>query len=322
MEDGFKINAGAVGGRDRQKKGKKTSLRASSDRQLLTMCVPAMIKLFIFAYVPMIGIVMAFQDFKPRTHIFSEFVGLDNFRFFFQSDDAARITFNTVFMNIIFIASSLVVALLLALVMNEIRSRFFLKSAQTMMFLPFFISWALAGLILKTMLDPAGLITVLIQDMTGKAINFYSSAGYWRVILPVINIWKGAGVSAIIYYANIIGIDKEYYEAASIDGASRLQCVRHITLPSLKSMIVVMTVMALGNIIRADFGIFYFGTRNSSMLYEVTDVIDTYVYRALMNSYDFSRAAAVGLFQSVVGCILIVTTNLIVRRVNRKAALF
>lgn len=304
-------------------KKKRSRLRAVSDRQLLVMCVPAMLKLLIFSYLPMIGIVMAFQNYMPRKGIFgSEFIGFKNFEFFFKSSDAFRITYNTIVMNLVFIVTGLVVSLLLALVMNEIRNKFVLKASQTLMFLPYFISWTLGGIILTTFLDIDGVLTTTIQHFTGETINFYASPQYWRIILPVMNIWKSAGVNGIIYYANIISIDKSLYEAAAIDGANRRQCAFHITLPQLKTLIIVLTVMGLGNIIRADFGIFYFGTRNSSMLYPVTDVIDTFVFRALNQQGDFSMGAAVGLFQSLVGCVLILTTNAVVRKINRKAALF
>ena len=310
-------------GKSEGQKRRRSRLRSRSDRQLFTMCLPAMAKLLVFSYIPMVGILMAFENYMPRKGIFgSEFIGLKNFEFFFKSSDAFRITRNTIVMNLIFIASGLVVALALALLMNEVRSKLVLKSAQTLMFLPYFISWTLGGIILTTFLDMDGIVTQAVYHMTGEEINFYASPGYWWVILPIMNIWKGAGVSGIIYYANILSIDKSLYEAASIDGANRLQCAFHITLPQLKTMIIVMTVMNLGNVIRSDFGIFYFGTRNSSILYPVTDVIVTYVFRALNQSGDFSMGAAVGLFQSVVGCILIVVTNAVVRKVNRRAALF
>ena len=287
------------------------------------MCVPAMIKLFIFSYLPMVGVIMAFQYFVPKKGIFgSEFVGLDNFKFFFKSNDWFRITSNTIIMNLIFIFTGLLFSIIIALLMYEITSKFFLKVTQTMMFFPFFISWTLTGLILLMFLNSNGIITVLAESITGKSVNFYANTDHWRLILTIVNIWKGVGINAIIYYANMMSIDKEYYEAASIAGANKLQAAWFITLPQIKTMAIVLTVMAMGNIIRADFGIFYFVPRNSAMLYPVTDVIDTYVYRAVSQLGDFPMASAVGLFQSVVGFILIIITNSIVRKVNKNAALF
>ena len=307
--------------KEQRKRNRK--LRGKSDRQLLIMSLPAMLKLLIFAYLPMVGIVMAFQDYSPVLGFFkSEFVGFKNFEFFFKSDDAVRVTRNTILMNLLFIVGGLVVSLTIALIMNEMRNKYVLKTVQTMMFVPYFISWSLVGIILTAFLESRGILTNAILQLTGQKLDFYTNYRYWTVILVVMNIWKGAGVSGIIYYANMLSIDKEYYEAAALDGANRLQCAWHITLPEMKTMITVLTVMSLGGIIRGDFGLFYFGTRNQSMLYPITDVIDTYVFRALSTQGDFAMASAVGLFQSVVGMILILSTNAVVRKVNRKAALY
>lgn len=294
-----------------------------SNLQMLAMCLPAMLKLLVFAYVPMVGIVMAFQDYSPSKGFFgSEWVGFRNFEFFFKSNDWLRLIENTVVMNLLFIFVGLVVSIVLALIMYELHSRVFLKLSQTFFFFPYFVSWPLVGLILLTFLNSDGIITNLIEMVTGKSISFYMESQYWRLILLIVNVWKGAGVNAIIYYANMMSIDKEFYEAAELDGANRLQCAWYITLPEIKTMAIVLTVMAIGNIIRADFGMFYYVPRNSSMLYPATDVIDTYVFRAINQLGDFSMGSAVGLFQSVVGFIMILVTNLIVRKVNREAALF
>lgn len=294
-----------------------------SNLQMLAMCLPAMLKLLVFAYVPMVGIVMAFQDYSPSKGFFgSEWVGFRNFAFFFKSNDWLRLIENTVVMNLLFIFVGLVVSIVLALIMYELHSRVFLKLSQTFFFFPYFVSWPLVGLILLTFLNSDGIITNLIEMVTGKSISFYMESQYWRLILLIVNVWKGAGVNAIIYYANMMSIDKEFYEAAELDGANRLQCAWYITLPEIKTMAIVLTVMAIGNIIRADFGMFYYVPRNSSMLYPATDVIDTYVFRAINQLGDFSMGSAVGLFQSVVGFIMILVTNLIVRKVNREAALF
>lgn len=308
-------------------KSKKKSGSRLRDRksnlQLLAMCLPAMLKLLIFAYIPMIGIVMAFQDYIPAKGFFgSEWVGLKNFEFFFKSNDWVRIIYNTVVMNLLFIFVGLVVSIILALIMYEIHNRWFLKISQTMFFFPYFVSWPLVGLILLTFLNSDGIITTLIERVTGNSISFYMESEYWHLILLIVNVWKGAGVNAIIYYANMMSIDKGLYEAAELDGANRLQCAWYITLPEIKTMAIVLTVMAIGNIIRADFGMFYFVPRNSSMLYEATDVIDTYVFRAINQLGDFSMGSAVGLFQSVVGFVMILLTNTVVRKVNKDAALF
>lgn len=305
-----------------KKKGRRLRDR-KSNLQMLAMCVPAMLKLLIFAYIPMVGIVMAFQDYSPSKGFFgSDWVGFENFEFFFKSNDWVRIIYNTVVMNLLFIFVGLVISIVLALVMYEIHSRLFLKISQTMFFFPYFISWPLVGLILLTFLNSDGIITNLIEKLTGNSISFYMESEYWHLILLIVNVWKGAGVNAIIYYANMMSIDKSLYEAAELDGANRLQKAWYITLPEIKTMAIVLTVMAIGNIIRADFGMFYFVPRNSPMLYPATDVIDTYVFRAINQLGDFSMGSAVGLFQSVVGFVMILITNTVVRKVNKDAALF
>ena len=309
-----KTKNGSKGNRIRDRK---------SNFQMLGMCLPAMLKLFIFAYIPMAGIVIAFQDFRPGKGFFgSEWVGFKNFEFFFKSNDWLRMIENTVVMNLLFIFVGLVISIILALIMYELHSRVFLKLSQTCFFFPYFISWPMVGLIMLTFLNSDGIITNLIELFTGKNIKFYMESEYWRVILLIVNVWKGAGVNAIIYYANMMSIDKEFYEAAELDGANRLQCAWYITLPEIKTMVTVLTVMAIGNIIRADFGMFYYVPRNSTMLYPATDVIDTYVFRAINQLGDFSMGSAIGLFQSVVGFIMILITNGIVRKVNKEAALF
>ena len=311
----------------KQRSEKKQSGARVRDRksnlELLAMCLPALLKLLVFAYIPMVGIVMAFQDYSPQKGFFgSEWVGFKNFEFFFKSNDWVRIIYNTVVMNLLFIFVGLVVSIVLALIMYEIHSRLFLKLSQTFFFFPYFVSWPLVGLILLAFLNSDGIITNLVEQVTGESISFYMESEYWHTILLIVNVWKGAGVNAIIYYANMMSIDKSYYEAAQLDGANRLQCAWYITLPEIKTMAIVLTVMAIGNIIRADFGMFYFVPRNSSMLYEATDVIDTYVFRAINQLGDFSMGSAVGLFQSVVGFVLILITNAVVRKVNKDAALF
>lgn len=309
-----KIKKGNKGNRLRDRK---------SNFQMLAMCLPAMLKLLIFSYIPMTGIVIAFQEFRPAKGFFgSKWIGFKNFEFFFKSNDWLRMIENTVVMNLLFIFVGLVVSVVLALIMYELHSRVFLKLSQTFFFFPYFISWPMVGLILLTFLNSDGIITNLIETFTGKSISFYMESEYWRVILLIVHVWKGAGVNAIIYYANMMSIDKEFYEAAELDGANRLQCAWYITLPEIKTMMTVLTVMSIGNIIRADFGMFYYVPRNSTMLYATTDVIDTYVFRAISQLGDFSMGSAIGLFQSVVGFIMILITNTIVRKINKEAALF
>lgn len=304
-------------------KKKKKSLYAKSDKQLLIMSLPALIKIFIFSYVPMGGIVIAFQNYKPKTGFLSEFVGFENFKYLVSSPNFYQILRNTLFLNVLFIVTGLVVSLTLAILLFEISNKIFMKFAQTAMFFPYFISWTVAALILLSLLDSQGLITSLIENITGETIQFYMESKYWPLILTLSNIWKGAGVSAIVYYATLMNADKSIYEAAEIDGANRFQKMIHISLPYLKTMVMVMTIMSFGNILHVDFNMVYFLTKNSGPLYATTDVIDTYVFRALrQDGGDFSVTAAIGLVQSVVGLVFSVVVNKISEKIEPKSALF
>lgn len=305
---------------------RRNGLTVKRDRALLSMCIPGIVKLIVFAYLPMIGIIIAFQDYSPKKGLFSPFVGLSNFEFFFSSGQAFRIIGITIVMNALFIVVGLIVCVGLALLMNEIRSRKYLKLAQSTMFIPYFISWLLVGYIGTALLDSRGVVTQLISLVTGqKDLDFYMSSDHWWLILLLANLWKNAGVSAIIYYACILNIDGGIYEAAALDGAGRWHCVRHIVLPALAPTVTVMTVMNIGNIVRSDFGLFFFVTRNSGPVMKVYETIDTYVFKMTIasNSSDaIVQAAAAGLIQSLVGFVLILVTNTIVRRINDRAALF
>ncbi len=294
------------------------------DRHLLIMCLPAIIKIFIFSYLPMIGIIIAFKNYIPAKGIIgSPWNGLKNFEFFFKSIDAWRILRNTMGLNVILIVVELAASVFFALLLYEILNRKALKLYQSVMFFPYFFSWVLVGLMLTTLLNPAtGMLTTMIKALTGKEIAFYSEPGYWLFILPIMGVWKSAGFSSLIYYSALMSISKELFEAAEIDGASKIQCIRHISIPFLSPMMVMLTILSVGKILRADFGLFYFVPRNISMLYPVTDVLDTYVFRALTVNGDFAMSSAVGVFQSVVGFILILVTNKLSKMYNSEFGLF
>lgn len=305
-----------------KKKQKRSKLNSKSDRQLLLMSVPSLIKIFIFSYIPMVGIVIAFQDYKPRTGFFSEFVWFDNFKYLIASPSFYRILYNTVFLNILFIFAGLIVSVALGILMFEISSRKYLKVAQTAMFFPYFVSWTVAAMILLSLLDSRGLITSLVAQITGENIQFYMESKYWPLILVLSSIWKGAGVNAIIYYATLMGADHSVYEAAEIDGASRFQKMIYISVPYLKTMIMVMTIMSFGNILHTDFNMIFYLTKGSGALYPTTDVIDTYIFRIFRTGGNFSVSAAVGLMQSVVGLILSVIVNKISKKIEPQSSLF
>jgi putative aldouronate transport system permease protein len=272
----------------------------------------------------MVGIIIAFKDYSPVDGIFgSKWVGLKNFEFFFRSSSAWTVLRNTIGLNTMGIVLSTIVNLVLAFLLYEISKKVLLKIYQTLLFIPYFFSWVIVGLILTVFLSPTnGVLTKLLLALTGNDINFYTQPIYWVVILPLIYIWKGAGFGSLIYYSVLMSIDNEIFEAAEIDGANKLERIRYISIPFLKPMICVLSIMAVGGIIRADFGLFYFVPRNLSQLFPVTNVIDTFVYRALAENGDFGMSSAVSVFQSIVAFFMVVGTNQIVRMVNKDYSLY
>ena len=263
---------------------------------LLSMSLPGVVLLFIFAYLPMLGIVIAFKDYRFNLGIFgSEWVGFQNFRFLFGTDAALRITRNTMLMNILFISTTTVCALAVAILMNEAYRSRMSKYYQTMLFFPYFISWVIVSYFVFAFLNgQTGLINQWIDALDIKRIAWYRSPEYWPAILVLANLWNGIGFSSIIYLAGILGISPELFEAAKIDGAGKLQQIRFITLPMLYPMIIILTLLAIGRIFHADFGLFFFLPRDNPLLYSTTDVIDTFVYRALVELGEISMAAAAG----------------------------
>jgi len=291
---------------------------------LLSMSLPGVVLLFIFAYLPMLGIVIAFKDYRFNLGIFgSEWVGFQNFRFLFGTDAALRITRNTLLMNILFIGTITVCALVVAILMNEVYRSRMSKYYQTMLFFPYFISWVIVSYFVFAFLNgQTGLINQWIDALQIERIAWYRSPEYWPAILVLANLWNGIGFSSIIYLAGILGISPELYEAAKIDGAGKLQQIRHITLPMLYPMIIILTLLAIGRIFHADFGLFFFLPRDNPLLYSTTDVIDTFVYRSLVELGEISMAAAAGFYQSFVGFLLVVGANWVVRRFNEDYALY
>jgi len=290
---------------------------------LLVLTLPAVIYFLVFHYAPMLGTMIAFKFYNYNDGIFgSRFVGFDNFKFFFLSNDAWRITRNTLLYNAAFIVIGTVAAVLIAMLLHEIKSRKAIKYYQTTMILPYFLSWVIVGYITYALLNPNyGLLNQIREFFGAEPIDWYSSKSHWPPILIIVNTWKGIGLNCIMYYAAIMGIDHSLYEAAKIDGASKTQQMRYITLPSLVSIIIIMTILAIGGIFRGDFGLFYQIPRDVGLLYPVTDVVDTYIYRGMTNG-DIGVTAAVGLFQSFVGMILVLVTNAVVKKINPDNALF
>jgi len=302
----------------------KNRLKKKDDKHLLLMCAPVIIHLLIFAYLPMIGIIIAFKDFRyDLGFLGSEWVGFENFRFFFASAKAWIVTRNTVGLNLLFMFCGHLASLTIALAMFELKRRVFTKAYQTIMILPFFLSWVVVSFISYAFLNPAyGILNQLVQYLGRQPIQWYFRSGLWPFILLFINLWKTAGWGSIIYYAALMGINPELFDAAAIDGTSKWQEIRYIKLPLLVPIMIILFILGLGNIIRADFGLFYQIPRNIPALYSSTDVIDTYVFRMLRDIGDFGMSAAVGLYQSFVGFVLVIVTNYIIRKTSPENALF
>lgn len=303
-------------------------LGSQRDRQtnlaLTLMALPGVLLLFVFAYLPMFGLVIAFKDYRFAEGIFgSAWVGFDNFRFLFGTDAAWRITRNTLLMNSVFIVTTTTAALGIALLMNEIYTSHMSKYYQTMLFFPYFISWIIVSYFVFGFLNGNTGIANKALDAVGlPPVAWYRSPEYWPYILTVAHLWNSIGFSSIIYLAGMLGIDTTYYEAAKIDGASKWQQIRYITLPLLLPLIIVLVLLSIGRIFNADFGLFFFVPRDNPMLYGTTDVIDTFVYRSLVQLGNISMAAAAGFYQSVVGFGLVVLANWVVRRINSDYSLF
>ena len=288
------------------------------------MALPTVIGLILFAYWPMFGIIVAFQNFDVTKGFFhSPFVGLKNFEFLFQTRDAWRITRNTVCYNAVFILLGTFSAIALAVALNELYSPGLAKVLQTIFIMPNFLSIAVVAIIVYAFLSPSnGFVNTIIHNMGGVGKSWYTYPKVWPPLLVFINLWKGVGYSAVVYLATIAGISHEYYEAAMLDGATKWQQIRYITIPQLRFIITIQLIMAIGGMFRGDFGLFYTVTMNNGALYEVTDIIDTYVYRALTTLNNTGMSTAAGLYQSVVGFFLILIVNKIVTKIDADSALF
>ena len=298
---------------------------------LLTMVAPTAIWLIFLRYIPMAGIVIAFKKYKVYTAnpslinniTHSKWVGFDNFKFLFTSSDTLLFLRNTVGYNLLWITLGVVISVSFAIMLNEITSRFVAKTYQTMMFFPFFISWVVVSYFVMSLLDPtSGLIVKQQIAKTGEATNWYHEYKPWPVILTICNLWKNMGYQTILYLAAITGIDKSQYEAASIDGASKAQQIWYVTIPNLRKMIIILLIMDVGKIFNSDFGLFFSVPQNSGTIFRTTQVLDTYVYRALMNSQNIGMSTAASLFQNSVGFVLIMITNSVIKRIDPDSSLF
>jgi ABC-type polysaccharide transport system, permease component len=274
--------------------------------------------------LPIYGIIIAFKDFMPLEGILgSKWVGFKNFEFFFKSLDAWRITRNTIGLNLLFIFTGLICSVVFALLMFEIKRRMQVKIYQTAILLPNFLSWVVVGYMTYAFLNPSlGILNKIFEMFGLESVPWYSKPEIWPALLTIINIWKNVGINSLIYYAGLMGINREYFEAAEIDGASKLQITFKITIPFLYSLVTILTILSIGGIFRSDFGLFYNIPRGIGTLYSTTDVIDTYVFRALKVAGDIGMSSAVGVFQSIVGFILVIITNAVVNRIDSENSLF
>jgi putative aldouronate transport system permease protein len=310
--------------RDPQRK-----LRRQFNWPLMAMAVPGIIVLLVFSYLPMAGVLIAFKNFLPYEGFFgSAWVGLDNFRFLFGTHEAWTITYNTLSMNVIFIIADTIVCLCVALLLNEVRDntrsgKTLANVYQAVIFFPYLVSYVLVSYFVFAVLnDDNGLLNHLLITLHLQPVDWYSSPQYWPLILTLVFLWKNIGFGTIIYIAGMVAISPEYYEAAKLDGANTWQQIRFITLPLLKPLIILTVLLAVGRIFYADFGLFFQVTRNQPLLYPTTDVIDTFVYRALTGLDDIGMSSAAGFYQSLVGFVLIFSANWIVRRIDPDQAAF
>jgi len=290
----------------------------------LLMAAPGFLLLVVFSYLPMFGVVIAFKNYRAVQGIWgSDWIGFKNFEFLVRTPDLQRITTNTIFLNTLFILTGLIGAIGLALLLNEVRVKLAARVYQTVIFFPFIISWVIVGYFSFALLNyETGLINGLVRAVGFEAISWYNSPEHWPAILTITSLWKGVGYGSVIYLAAMLGINQEYYEAAMLDGANKIQQIRYITLPFLIPIVIIVSLLAIGKIFYADFGMFYYVTRDNKLLYPTTDVIDTYVFRALRVNADIGMAAATGLYQSVVGFVLVIFSNWVVKRIDPDRSLF
>jgi putative aldouronate transport system permease protein len=296
----------------------------AKNRAMFLMLLPPFILVFVNYYLPMFGVAIAFKNFNYSDGFLSSpWAGLQNFKFLFMSDAAWQITRNTILYNLFFIVLGLIFAVLFALALNELRNKFAAKLYQSIIFLPYFLSWVVVAYLALAFLDPNGFFNKTIVNMFNlQAVDWYASPQHWPYILVLVNLWKNIGYGIVIYMAGIAGIDQEYYEAAILDGASKLQQIRYITIPFLVPFMIVTAIISLGNIFRSDFGLFYQVPMQQGLLAPTTEVLDTYIYKALIMSGDLGMSSAAGLYQSVVGLFTVLIANWMVGKISKENKIF
>lgn len=301
-----------------------------ADRELFLMSLPALIWYVLFCYLPLFGILFAFKRFTPKPgdsllknlFVNSPWAGFENFSFLFRSSEMPRILFNTLFYNVIFILLEILIPVFLAIFLAELHSKFFSGFVQMVMLLPYFLSWVIVGYCLYGFLaTDEGQVNHVLRMLGRTAIQWYQSPGYWRWILILIEVWKSAGYAMIIYLCAITAIDRTLYEGAMLDGATFWQRVRYITVPMLRPTIATILILRIGSILSSDFGLFYQVPLNANSLQPVTQTLDVYVYKALMQHANFSYSAAASFLQNIVGCAMLLLANAIIRRIDEDSGL-
>ena len=294
------------------------------NKALFAMAVPAVLLVLIMQYLPMSGLVLAFKNYRYDLGIFkSPWNGLNNFKFLFSSGTGWRITRNTILYNLLNLITSQLLAVIVAIFITEIHRKYFKKVSQTIILLPYFISWVVVGVFVFSIFNyETGLINSIVKGLGGEPINFYGMPIAWPFIICIFNSWKWTGYNSVIYIAAITGIDGEIGEAASIDGATIFQRIRYITLPSIRPTLVTMILLQVGRILRGDFEMFYQIIGLNGQLFNMPDVIDTYVFRSLVTNPDIGMTAAATFYQSVLCFAIIMIVNTIVKKIDEDYALF
>ena len=302
----------------------KTLKSLNKNRALLIMMLPCLLYFLFFNYMPMFGIITAFKDFNFRLGILgSKWTGLENFKFLFYGPDGFLITRNTICYQAVFLLTNCCFQVMLAIIFSMLGTTLMSKVNQTIIIMPHFLSWVIGSYFVFGILSPSGgLLNTFIAMFGKEAVNWYQEPKYWPYILWLCNTWKAVGWGSIIYYSRIRGFDPTLYEAAKVDGATWWQCVRHITFPQLISTVCLLMIMDIGQIMNTDFGLFYIVPRSNGALFDVTQTVNTYVFRGIKSGADLGGTAAASLYQSAVGCILLLVTNAIIRKIEPDNALF
>lgn len=308
-----------------EKKANRSRLKRREYLPYYFMALPGLIYLICNNYMPMFGVLLAFKRLDVTKGILgSDWIGLKNFEFLFKTKQTIAIIRNTIVYNVVFLLLGTALAVAMAIFLNEIRSKHLSKFYQSMILIPYLMSWVIASYLVYAFLaQDVGIVNnSIVKPMGGEVINWYMEKKYWPYILTFCYMWKNLGYMMIIYYSSIVGLSADYFEAASIDGATKWQQIRKITLPLIKPTVITMLILNLGRIVTSDFGLFYQIPKNSGALYGVTQTLDVYVYNALMKNSDFAMSAAASVFQSIVGFAFVMITNAIVRKYNEESALF